>query len=92
MERPFGLITFNSRNHVPGARAELTMAGIDSAVMPTPRSLSAACGLSLRVAPGELSKAARLLLKSEGEGLIGLYQAEISEGRPLYHEVEIKCL
>ena len=91
MEKPFALITFNSRNHVPGARRLLLDGGIDSAVMPTPRALTAACGLALRVRPEDLPAAAQMLADRYGPQLTELYDAQIEDGgRPVYSKADIK--
>ena len=84
MQKPFCLFTFNSRNYAAGAMVTLKRAGIEAAIMPTPRSLTASCGLAVRVAPEDGEEAAFC-----GRKTINVYSASIEGGRPVYKETEL---
>jgi hypothetical protein len=65
-EEPEELIcTFNSVHDAIMGERKLLDAGIDVRVMPMPRQLGPACGIALRICPGDLEKA-RCLQNIEG--------------------------
>ena len=89
MQKPFCLFTFNSRNYAAGAMVTLKRAGIEAAIMPTPRSLTASCGLAVRVAPEDGEEALKILAAFCGRKTINVYSASIEGGRPVYKETEL---
>ncbi|MDR3338422.1 MAG: putative selenium-dependent hydroxylase accessory protein YqeC [Treponema sp.] len=65
-----------ARDAILGER-KLLDAGIDVRIMPMPGRLGPACGICLRVNPGDIKKAQMLL----GGTILGMYRAEDESGR-----------
>jgi hypothetical protein len=71
------IITFrNTHDAIMGER-KLLDAGIDVRIMSMPSRLGPACGICLRVNPGDIEKARMLL----GGSILGMYRAEDERGR-----------
>lgn len=84
MEQTVDLAAFAGTGAAMEALAALKARGITAAVMPTPRAVSASCGLSLRFSPAD-SPRVRLLLRElfPSPDTCRFYRAESCGGRPM---------
>lgn len=58
-QQDYCLISFANSSTASGARRALEKAGLTAYLMPTPREITASCGLSLRFPPEQLPQARR---------------------------------
>lgn len=85
MEARFHLAAFQSTTAAVTAQKLLRNAGVTVAVMPTPRTLQASCGLSVRFAPEESEQVDRLLAAELNEKEYALYAAvRTEEGQTVF--------
>lgn len=61
----YGLFTFATTTHALKAEKVLQKAGMDFVIMPTPREISASCGLSIKVVPEKWEIYADALLANQ---------------------------
>ncbi len=91
MEVRFHLAAFQTTTAAVTAQAITRREGIQAAVMPTPRTLQASCGLSIRFAPEVSAQVDRLLAEELDEGTYGLYAAlRTEDGQTIFrvlHEI-----
>jgi hypothetical protein len=71
----FIFIFHGARDAIMGERA-LLAAGVDVKVMPVPACLGSACGIALRLNPGETERAKTLL----GPSVKGIYRRLLKNG------------
>lgn len=64
--------------------------GISHAIMPTPRSVQASCGLSIRFAPADLDKVSQKISETLEEGIYHYYEAVKEDGRTAFRKYEVK--
>lgn len=67
------VLAFESTHAAMAAMSALDAAGVRYAVIPTPREISAGCGMSLRFAPEQLADVGGLLGLPDGAPLAALY-------------------
>lgn len=79
MEVRFHLAAFQTTTAAVTAQQLTRREGITAAVMPTPRSLQASCGLSLRFAPEVSDQVDRLLAEELDADVYSLYKAVRTE-------------
>lgn len=73
-EEIFGMAAFRSRQQVMNFEAALRKAGVRTAIITTPRSVSVGCGLSVRFDLGDAKTAAEVYRNAQPGNLIGFYQ------------------
>jgi hypothetical protein len=61
----FSVVLFHSSSHALRAEKVLQEAGISNKMIPTPRQLSADCGMSLRFDRAEEAQVARVLVEQQ---------------------------
>lgn len=80
------LITFDSTHSALRAESLLTTAGLDIEVIPTPRAISASCGLAIAYRAGDAERVAAVL-RAGGVHFDGLFRVSAaSSGRALRYE------
>lgn len=77
-EKIFYCLTFDSTHYAIKTEKKLKENALEVSIIPTPREISASCGLSIRFSPEELEKISNLL-DSEDFERISLYKIEKSE-------------
>jgi len=85
--KQYGVLAFKSTSQALKAERVLKEAAADFLIIPTPRQISASCGLAIKVAPKDLetTRAALLARKVEIEGI---YSIDTGAGRPLSERLE----
>lgn len=66
------ILTFYSTHHALAAEKALKEAGVDQTIVPTPRQLSANCGIAIRIADTDAAQA-RHVLESAGIKIEGMH-------------------
>ncbi len=79
------IVTFDSTHHALKAESLLQNAGFKLDILPTPRELSASCGLSLSLKRAELQPALELLA-DRGVQLRTSYLVTTNEGKRQFSE------
>lgn len=74
--RPFAVFTFSSTHDALDAEALLDDMGLEVVPIPAPPSLSANCGIALRVPVGDAERAGRYLARA---GIAVAHQGTISD-------------
>lgn len=69
----YGLIVFRSRKETLQVRKLLSANGINANIMNTPRKISIACGISLRVDMGAMQKVKTMIRYQNFRTFVGLY-------------------
>ncbi|MDA8211449.1 MAG: DUF3343 domain-containing protein [Clostridia bacterium] len=72
------LVVFKSTHHALAAEKALQEGGIDQVVIPTPKEISASCGLALKINPSDCLQTVSLL-RSRGLADIKVYEVNTKE-------------
>ncbi len=81
------LIAFDTTSSAIGAEMALESANIPVKVMNIPSSIRAGCGISLRIEPQDVKRAAAVL-KEKNLAASGYYQRIIADGKSSYNPCE----
>lgn len=81
LEKEFYIITFES-THLAISTEKFLLAEVPVEMVPTPREISASCGLSLKISTDNIEKVKVLLAERSKEGL-NLYHMVREEGRKI---------
>lgn len=86
-EQKFLLITFESINYASMAESCFKKNGMVYQVMPTPREITASCGLSIRTVVDNINKTKEFVDKKEVRAK-GLYISEIKCGKRVFEKID----
>ena len=81
MDERYGVAAFRSRQQVLKINEMLKREGIPSAVVSTPREISAGCGLSVRFDLKDAGSVKRVISYAKPVNLIGLYMVTNENGK-----------
>ncbi len=79
MEDNFYVISFDSTHHAIKAEKLLKEADLSIKMMPTPREITASCGLSIRFEMGDLERVEEIISKEE-LAIKGKYEIKRADG------------
>lgn len=85
--KEYGVLAFKSTSQALKAERVLKEAAADFLLIPTPRQISASCGLAVKVAPKDIETARAALLAGKVE-IEGTYRIDTGAGRSLAERLE----
>lgn len=87
MKEDFYIIAFNSTHHAISVEQMLKEEKKEVMMMPTPREITASCGLSLRVSPEDISFALKHL-KEKKLSYHGIFRVELQQGKKIIQRID----
>lgn len=83
----FFVLTFNSTHHAIHTEKLLKRAGVDAEMIPTPREITASCGLSIKFSTGMLDRVMEVIDAGElDKSIMKLYKGTKYPGCTIYLE------
>jgi hypothetical protein len=83
----FGFAAFRSRQQTTAFELALKKQGINCRIITTPHEIGMGCGLSVRFALDDMKSVMSISDKMKQSALIGIYGAELAEGKLVFKPV-----